>query len=76
MLLGSDEAKGRVSEGELAERYYLSVRSVERNRKRFLEEDTNRGAKAVVKGNFMHAVAYFAGSGFWRFAATWQQKSY
>ena len=38
VLLGSDENRGRVSEGELAQRYYLSIRSVERIRKRFFEE--------------------------------------
>jgi len=38
VLLGSDETKGRVSEDELAGRYHLSVRSVERIRKRFFEQ--------------------------------------
>jgi transposase len=38
VLLGSDEAKGRVSEEELAQRYHLSVRSVERIRKRYFQE--------------------------------------
>ena len=38
VLLGSDEKMGRISEDELAGWYHLSVRSVERIRKRFFEE--------------------------------------
>ncbi len=49
MLLGSDENRCRVSEEELAERYHLSVRSVERIRKRFFEEGMAIFEKKVRK---------------------------
>ncbi len=38
VLLGSDEAKGRLAESELAESYHLSIRSVERIRKKFFAQ--------------------------------------
>jgi hypothetical protein len=38
VLLGSDEATGRQHEGDLAQQYHLSVRSVERIRKQFFEQ--------------------------------------
>lgn len=38
VLLGSDEARGRQHEGDLAQQYHLSIRSVERIRKQFFEQ--------------------------------------
>ncbi len=49
VLLGSDETKGRVREDELAGRYHLSVRSVERIRKRFFEQGMDMFEKQVRK---------------------------
>jgi len=49
VLLGSDETKGRVSEEELAGRYHLSVRSVERIRKRFFEQGMGMFEKQTRK---------------------------
>jgi hypothetical protein len=40
-LPGSDETKGRQTEGWLAESYHLSIQSVERIRKDFFEQSMN-----------------------------------